>query len=207
MGRAVVKELMLLRAFRPRPFALDVMKIDIDSADCWLVHHLLQHVPLLRPKVIIAEAHPLPPPFKFSLWDSGDNPSTLSQAGGGDHGLDARYRQRLNLGVYGCSLSSWVSFLWPFGYRLLSFLHKDVSFVHESVIRQAFPEVEGGSSEFACYEAATPHSSGFTPAQLRSWFYSGDIYGSLRAVQHELNHRSQLLSELTNQTPMFMLTL
>lgn len=204
-GQKVNKALLSLRAMQARPLALDVIKIDLDSSDCWIISHWLQSFLPLRAKIILVEAHPLPPPFKFSLWDPGGL-EELQQAGGGDGGSESTYRSRLNLGLYGCSLSAWVHLLEPFGYRLLSFRRKDASFVHESLIDRAFPEANGGSSEFACYEASMPYSSGFTPVQLRSWFYSADTYKAFLEVQADLRSRVASLRSHHAEDVSFILT-
>eukprot|EP00747_Dinoflagellata_sp_TGD_P214950 gnl/TRDRNA2_/TRDRNA2_87743_c0_seq1.p1 gnl/TRDRNA2_/TRDRNA2_87743_c0~~gnl/TRDRNA2_/TRDRNA2_87743_c0_seq1.p1 ORF type:complete len:272 (-),score=30.64 gnl/TRDRNA2_/TRDRNA2_87743_c0_seq1:23-796(-) len=200
---------------RPPPLALDVMKIDIDSADCGVVGHWLRVEPALRPKVLLVEAHPLPPPLKFMMFDVEDE-EVLNQPGGGDDGRDRRYSRRVKMGLYGCSLSAWTAMLEPYGYRLLSFLHKDASFVHFSFLQRAFPEAvprdsrrAWGSNEFVCYNNAVLDSGTFAPQKLRSWFYAHDPYEALRAARTELMRRAELLAaEFTgSRPPTFALTI
>ncbi len=88
-----------LAALQLQLASLDVMSVDIDSFDYFVVRQMLEH--RIFPKVLIVEYNAkFPPPIEFSLavgetWEVGTD-------------------------YTGCSLQSWWNLLTPAGYRLVA---------------------------------------------------------------------------------------
>merc|ERR1712232_1086213 len=102
VGHLVAHRLLMHSSRHPMTGALslDVLKVDIDGADCGIVRQWLRTEPLLRAKVLIVEAHPLPPPIQFEVSSVADSDSCRNLRGTANSCL-----MRIGLGLYGCSLS------------------------------------------------------------------------------------------------------
>lgn len=91
---------------------VDMLKIDIDSFDCYVMHVVLEHI---QPKVIIMEVNvKLPPHVRMAMfpgYERSHNEDVLTQIS-----FDSEQRQH----IYGCSLAYQVEDLMkPNGYDLV----------------------------------------------------------------------------------------
>ncbi|OLP77725.1 hypothetical protein AK812_SmicGene42185 [Symbiodinium microadriaticum] len=157
----MMPHLTLIFGHSPKPWALDVLVVDVDGVDCLIVEELLQ---IVRPKILQVEvvAH-IPPPFRFSLhWHASHSPD-----------WDRFYHADRFTPTAGCSLSYALHKFRPFGYDLLRLTEHDAVFVHQSIAKVIEPgyHVKLPQDEFQCYRNSTLWFQ--RPASyVREWFFA-----------------------------------
>ncbi|CAK9012870.1 unnamed protein product [Durusdinium trenchii] len=136
------------RAARSTTPRLDVLKVDLDGADCDAALGFLSSV---RAKLVVLEVFDgLPPPLRFSLHE---HPQLASWGG---------------LTVWGCSLSYQVRMLKPLGYHLVWYGAGNAIYVHRSVsTRLGLPRLD----EVDCYVTSVVMAMWPSGRRMRRWFY------------------------------------
>eukprot|EP00439_Symbiodinium_sp_Y106_P029010 s2717_g3.t1 len=156
---------------RPR---LDVLKVDLDGADCDIAFSFLSKVPA---KVVVLEVFDgLPPPLRFALHEHAE----LASWG--------------RLTIWGCSLSYQVRMLRPLGYNLIWYGAGNAIYAHRSVASQLglfrLDEVD-------CYVKSVIMAMWPSGRRMRRWFYEEPLNETFldaqRSVERHLKGRPYTL--------------
>jgi len=145
---------------------LDVLKVDLDAADCDVMEVFLARAPA---KFVVTEVYDgFPPPIRFALHDSDlltwppDPP-------------------------WGCSLSYQVHLLTRFGHELVWYGAGNALFAHAS--SKSRVGLRGPLDELDCYAKSVVMSMWPDGRTLRRWFYEEPLDSALHEVRTKLKKR------------------
>ena len=138
----------------PEPL-LDIVKVDLDSTDCDIIHSFLHRVPA---KIVLAEVNDgFPPPIQMAVHE------------GMLHDNDTAVERQFFGGAWGCSLSYQVHLLASYGYQLVWYASPNALYVHQSVASKL--GLPGPLDEVDCYAKSLINTIWPDVRTLRRWFY------------------------------------
>lgn len=167
----ILKEVPDWRLFHRREVdgmpRLDVLKVDLDGADCDAARAFLTSV---RAKLVVLEVFDgLPPPLRFALHEHPE----------------LRWGE---LKIWGCSLSYQVRMLKPLGYHLVWYGAGNAVYVHSTAKRRlGLPRLD----EVDCYAKSVVMAVWPNGRTLRRWFYEDPLNLTLSDARRALGEHLQ----------------
>eukprot|EP00927_Polykrikos_kofoidii_P072077 TRINITY_DN68230_c0_g1_i1.p1 TRINITY_DN68230_c0_g1~~TRINITY_DN68230_c0_g1_i1.p1 ORF type:complete len:461 (-),score=50.33 TRINITY_DN68230_c0_g1_i1:49-1431(-) len=161
--------------------ALDVLKLDIDSFEAFVLEECLWRSGL-KPKLILIEFNAgIPPPFQYALHYSPQFRAAY-QSVALSFGKGQGDPLEVNAPIAGVSLSYLVRMLEP-EYFLLSLGSPDAIFARRDVLERLgrFPV-----DEFKAFEQSWVDVHGFSRKQLRRWYFETDEVDALGEIHDHL---------------------
>eukprot|EP00928_Gymnodinium_smaydae_P090429 TRINITY_DN74226_c0_g1_i1.p1 TRINITY_DN74226_c0_g1~~TRINITY_DN74226_c0_g1_i1.p1 ORF type:complete len:496 (+),score=118.72 TRINITY_DN74226_c0_g1_i1:187-1488(+) len=170
--------------------ALDILKLDIDSTEAFVVEECLRRA-RLRPKLILVEVNAaIPPPLQYALLDSPQLRSNYPAV----EVVMGQLPLEINAPIAGVSLSYLVRHLAP-DYALLEFGSPDAIFARTDIMTSLGRDA---LDEFEAFEHGWVDVHGFSRQQLRRWHFEldevaalGELHGYL--VKWMLTHLGEVL--------------
>eukprot|EP00434_Breviolum_minutum_P023313 symbB.v1.2.020564.t1/scaffold1741.1/size103732/5 len=140
---------------------LDVLKVDLDGADCDVTKEFLSAIPA---KMVVLEVFDgFVPPLRFSLHEHAN-------MGWGE------------LQIWGCSLSYQVRMLKPLGYHLIWYGAGNAVYVHKTAKRRlGLPRLD----EVDCYAKNVVMAMWPNGRVMRRWFYEDSLNETLWDARRE----------------------
>ncbi|CAE7422765.1 unnamed protein product [Symbiodinium natans] len=150
---------------------LDVLKVDVDGADCDIVASFLWRV--LAKFVVLEVCDAVPPPLRFALHDS-------------------EHLSWPPVAPWGCSLSYQVQLMKQFGLELVWYGAGNAIFAHR--LAAQLLGLPSPLDEVDCYSKSVLMTMWPSGRKLRRWFYEESLNETLREIQSALRQR---LGDLT----------
>jgi hypothetical protein len=149
--------------------ALDMLKVDLDGADCDIIQSFLSLAPA---KFVITEVYDgIPPPFRFALHES----VFFSRLPWEGEGRPA---------PWGCSLSYQVHLFGSFGFDLVWYGAGNAVFAHRST--RANLGLPAPLDEVDCYSQSVIISMWPDGRVMRKWFYEETVEDVLEEIRSTL---------------------